>query len=1616
MVSFVQFYSSIIHFITVKVLKSIIGILGAVIFGIVALLLGVLVMLYSPWAQKEITTFINQKMSGGDTEISLEGFRLHFPLTFQLDGLGVIADGDTIIGAESVSVDISLLPLFTGKARISELVLNDARYRMGAPDSAMYLDLRADSIMIAPAEVGLSDMSVMLVDGAICGAEMLMELNADTTAATTPSEPTKLSIGVGRLRLEDFDYTMRMMPTIDTLSANISKAELSDGLIDLFNQKIKISSFRGAGLAARYITPDSTSMATAKTKPVQQTDTAASSAPWVISIDTIAFDNSRALYALAGAQPLPGLDFSFLEFGDLQLEVNGFYNRATTVRLPVQLTATERCGVTLTVGGILDIDSVALGFKDIYVNGAEGTALHLDGLLGMGDMASDPSLPLELRLNGVVAPKELGRMFPAFSPYFAGIPSADDVILDADVSGTMGDIAINVLSLKLNRCLSLNARGNLENVMNPALLGGRIVFDGNIVNVDGFKNSLLPKNAASDLKIPPMVLSGDLNMHGGVAAGKINARTHGGLLALDGRWNSRGENYNANLKLREFPFGTFMPLLGVGTVTAELSAKGKGYSPFAKTTSLAAALNVGKAVYEDVEYKDISAGFNLADGKASLTVASDNPDADLSVRASGNLDGNVYRWTAEVDGRHIDLQALKFSQEPASIEATLDADATIGPGMHDIDAALRLKDLFFRRPAGTIAMSNVNAHAIATDSTTAVDLVNRDLSARFIAPLPYDSLFAHFAKVGKLVSEQITNYEINGDTVKKVMPPFELFVDGGRSNLVNDFLAPSKMSVGDFSVKASKDSVLHFFADAQRFDTGSLLLDSIYVKAEEHMGHYHFGAGLDNKPGNMDDWHSVSLSGALEGNTIAMKLHQENLKGATGFDFGLYAEANKADSSLTVHINPLNPIIGYQQWEANKDNFITYTIPTQHVDANLHMKGGDSSLAIYTDEHEGHDSHGHEQEDLVLKLTDIKLSDWIAVNPFAPPIKGTVNADMRLNRTDGELTGHGMASISDFLYGKEKVADLWADFDVSALPSGTIRAEADVLVNGVKTMTLSGALNDTTATSPLALDFSMIRMPLATVNPFLPKTVGRLSGVLNGSLKISGTDSRPVFNGKLDFDTTAVRLAMTGTAYRFSEESIDVVDNIVRLNGFSITACNDRPLTVDGTVDISNLADSKLNLSLKADNMQIVNSKRLAKGADVYGSGFVSLDANVHGSMSLLNVNADVSINSGTNVTYVIPDATSALANRSDEQMVRFVNFSDTAAVMAADTIQPSGMLMFLDATLNIENGTTINVDLSSDGKNRVQLQSNGTLTYSMTPLNDGRLLGRLNINKGYVRYSPPLMSEKMFNFDEGCYVSFSGDMFNPTLNIHATDVIKANVTQSGQNSRLVNFDVLLGVTGTLDKVDVAFDLKTNDDITVANELESMSAEQRANQAMNLLLYNVYTGPGTKGNASLAGNPLFSFLESQLNSWAANNIKGVDISFGIDQYDKTIDGATTSAMSYSYQVSKSLFNDRFKIVVGGNYSTDANADENFSQNLINDISFEYFLNKQRTMYLRLYRHTGYESILEGEITETGVGFVYRRKIMHIVDAFLPQGVVRRREEKRQAKQIREYNEKMQREK
>ena len=58
-------------------------------------------------------------------------------------------------------------------------------------------------------------------------------------------------------------------------------------------------------------------------------------------------------------------------------------------------------------------------------------------------------------------------------------------------------------------------------------------------------------------------------------------------------------------------------------------------------------------------------------------------------------------------------------------------------------------------------------------------------------------------------------------------------------------------------------------------------------------------------------------------------------------------------------------------------------------------------------------------------------------------------------------------------------------------------------------------------------------------------------------------------------------------------------------------------------------------------------------------------------------------------------------------------------------------------------------------------------------------------------------------------------------------------------------------------------------------------------------------------------------------------------------------------------------------MIGGKISSDADPDENLKENLIDDVSLEYRLTKRDNMFLKLFRHTGYESILEGEVDSDG---------------------------------------------
>ena len=61
---------------------------------------------------------------------------------------------------------------------------------------------------------------------------------------------------------------------------------------------------------------------------------------------------------------------------------------------------------------------------------------------------------------------------------------------------------------------------------------------------------------------------------------------------------------------------------------------------------------------------------------------------------------------------------------------------------------------------------------------------------------------------------------------------------------------------------------------------------------------------------------------------------------------------------------------------------------------------------------------------------------------------------------------------------------------------------------------------------------------------------------------------------------------------------------------------------------------------------------------------------------------------------------------------------------------------------------------------------------------------------------------------------------------------------------------------------------------------------------------------------------------------------------------------------------------------------------NTGQSIIDNVSIEYRLDKSGTRYVTLFYDNNYESVLEGEVLEMGVGLVLRRKTNRLGELFI----------------------------
>ena len=1555
-------------------------------------LLGMVVALpfaaYIPWVQNKAADLAAEyasKKTGMD--ISVGDVNIKFPLDITATDVQVIdQNGDTLFKADEVKADVKPKPLIDKKVEVDKASLKGAKSQIKTEDGSMDLDVDLDEANLDGTRVDLNNNTVNLNNAALKGGKAKMSYKPEKKKPEEKKEPSKpWRVNANKVTADDVDFKMDMKPTVDNLDAKVSHAEARDVKVDTGGKTVDVGELDVDKADVKYEHPSEKDAKQYRKDHPMPKDAATDNGddkPWKVKADKVRLTNSKGKYSQTGKKPnKPGttLDPDNIEVEDVNAAIDNFEMDGDNLKVPVKhLSGKERSGLQVKdASGTVTKNKNGLDLDDMKLK-TKGSDIKLDAHVDQDMLDGKPNGKATIDTDSKIDLNEVEKLVPEARNALKDIPHNKPVRIKAKARGNDKRLDVQSLDADVPGVGRIKGKGTIYNPTDMDRMKADLDTE-----VDLRDPSVLNKMLGLDgVKLPPMKMSGKINKEGcRYVARNLRITTGGGSMRGDGYYDVCNENYDVDASFNNFPVKSFVPDVDVKNLTGSINARGHGFDfTDCGSTWTDATVNLASARYNGNHYGNLRARGKLRGGYADVYASSANKGCDLDVNAHGTICNDHYVFTADGNVRDLDLNRLGMYDGECRGKTRLHAEGDINLRTQEWDAEMTLRDIDWHLDSSLLVTDEATASLHSTPWETCFTFQNEDNYAHLNAPAGMMALVEDFSKTAQEVQRQYKERWIDVERLKEPMPRFTFDMQMGADGLVQRYLQQYEVDFRNVSCEVRSDSSIYIDGRAHGISYGETNIDTLTIHASELRNKYlAFQAHMGNRPGTWDEFAQVDITGGFKGPAVDFMLHQQNIKHETGYRLGCNARLD--EDEVQMRLFGKDPVIGYRHWTFNEDNYVNVDYRTRMLDADLQFSSDSSSIELLTTR-----LPGDSTENVQLNIDNLRLEEWTRIVPMLDKTSGTLNAVVDINWDGTNADGDGTIDIKDFVYNGKPEGDvtLNADFDFDPSTAAT-SLTADLILDGSEAITLRGSLNDATAPTPLSMEARFNRFPLARANAFIPGDYIWLDGYAIGSMAVSGTTDDPHIHGYLTADSATVNLPRYGSSLTLAPDRIPVDDNVITFNDFRLTGSNRSPVIINGQVDLRDLDNMIIDLTAQGREVQFMDSKQ-DDVTQIFGKGLADINATVKSHGNMMTVRADATLLSGSNITYVMRNDITQLSSAVDEDMVTFTDFNGTGHGQTILVTGRGSSANNILVNLSVEQGAKINAFLSEDGQNRATVDGSGRLRYSLDFAGRDNLTGSYTIVNGNVRYTPPLITQKNFDITNGSSITWTGDMLNPQLDLRGTEHVKTSVTGDKEVPQLVDFIIIADVGGTLNSMDLKFDLACESDVTVHDELQSMNDNQRSQAAINLLLYNTYSGTNSAGNINnlTASSALFSFLQSQLNAWAAQTLPGIDLSFGINQYEGATSGTETS---YSYRLAKSLFNDRFKIVVGGEYRTEVTDEEGIAKNLFSDISLEYFLNDKGNRYLKLFRHASYENVLEGQVTETGIAYVLKLKLNNLKNLF-----------------------------
>lgn len=1520
-------------------MKRWIKLIGIILLIPVALFLLLAILLYIPPVQnfvKDKAVAYASRATGMD--IRVDRVHLSFPLNLVIKEVEVIdAHADTLLHAGSINADVQLKPLFKKEVVVNGVDIQDVSLDTDSLMRGMHirgsvgsLKLKADRAFLSKEEVTVNDIS--LEDADI----YLMLADTAPKVQDTVQTPIRWKLDLQDIMLRNVAFAMDMPLDTLSLAARIGSAKLRDGNVDLYASLYEASQ--------------------------------------------VSFSDSYISYSKGDAPAVAGFDPSHIELNDLNMEVDSVHNRGLEVSALIkELSFRERSGLQVkSLRGTVRMDSTQIDVPGLELV-TPNSRLNLSAAGSLNAFTKQPEGEIKAKLAASLGKKDV-MIFASMLPedFRAAYPDKP-ITADIHISGNEDKVYIRTFQAQLPGAFRLTADGMAENVADSLRRSGEVKLDLRTYDLD-FVRVLLDSTARGQFILPSdMQLTGNATLSSGLYRTQLRLTEGEGSVDLTAFYRQPVEGYGADIEMNNLQLQHFLPNDSLQRVSAVIHAEGQGMDFFSPATFATVKGEVSRLEYGSLDVSGIYLDGSLKHNQAALNLNSTFAPAVMKLGLTGTLTRNRVAADLTLHADTLNLYGLHLMQTPFTAAFVLHAQGeTDMKKTFQLAADLTGAQISTRRQ--TVHPKDISLKAHSAAGETRAHLQAGDLQLDVAGNAEMDVLGTQFSRLSNVLAAQMKKEELNLDELRSLLPELELHVTAGSDNPVHNYLGLSGINFRQLSVQAATSPAAGINADllvnTLRVDT--LLLDTVRMALHQNEQGIAIDGGIINNERNRQHVFTASVDGMLENTGGEAMLRFVNGKGNTGLMLG--ARVKRADKAWRLSLYPDDPILAFRRYRLNDGNYIQLA-DDKKISADLKMEGEDGAILSF---HSQPSEKGQNLLDLGIQHFNLSLISQLF--PYMPEIGGLLRAEVQYAGADSTFHVKADVGIDTLSYERGALGDI--GLRASYMPSrrGAHLIDAHLLHNEREVLSARGAYIQSNGTDSLRSKIQLTALPLWIANPFIPKDMASVAGAVDGEMMVTGHMKQPELNGFVHMDTASVFVVPAGTRFRFDDKRVEVKDNRFVFNHFNILSSGNNPFVIDGVVDASDFAAMTADLTLSANNMEVLNVKR-NKESLVYGKVYIDLNSTLKGPLDALVMRGNIDLLGTTNVTYVLKDSPLTVQDRLSD-IVTFVNFADTAQLMKAEE-QPlslSGLDMLV--TIHIDQAVQLNVDLSEDRQSYANVEGGGDLSFQYSPQGDMILTGRYTINSGKVKYALPVIPAKTFSIQEGSYVEWSGPISDPYIDMTAIERVRTSVTLSDdQAPQLVNFDVSISVKNTLENLSLQFNLSAPENMAVENQLSAMSAEERGKQAIAMLATNMYMAGNSNGKVNTnLGGALNSFLQKEIGNLAGSALKGLDVTVGVDSYDADGQAGGSQRTDYSFQFSKRFYNDRIQVIIGGRLSTGVPEEE--TQSFIDNVSIEYRLDASGSRYIKLFHNKDYESILEGEVTETGAGLVLRRKMQRLKELFI----------------------------